>query len=247
MSGNSPLWRGYDTGYASWRTIQLRRWTTSGCPPRFTDAADYDRRLRQLLGIGGTADLALISWNVRLSEHLPTIEFRMADAQLTSDDTLLIAALCRALVMRAVEDVDAGGTADAPRDAVTASLAVDLPPELLSAAIVHSAHTGLGTDAFDPATGTLAPAADVVHRLLDHVEEQLASTGDREFVHDLVERLLRDGTGAARQRAAWQKNGIAGLRRLYAATIASPPYVRRSEPTAIDGPPSAAASASTPA
>jgi carboxylate-amine ligase len=247
MSGNSPLWRGYDTGYASWRTIQLRRWTTSGCPPRFTDAADYDRRLRQLLGIGGTADLALISWNVRLSEHLPTIEFRLADALLTSDDTLLIAALCRALVMRAVEDVDAGGTADAPRDAVTASLAVDLPPELLSAAIVHSAHTGLGTDAFDPATGTLAPAADVVHRLLDHVEEQLASTGDREFVHDLVERLLRDGTGAARQRAAWQKNGSAGLRRLYAATIASPPYVRRSEPTAIDGPPSAAASASTPA
>jgi len=223
MSGNSPLWRGNDTGYASWRTIQLRRWTTAGCPPSFTDAADYDRRLRQLLGIGGTGDLALISWNVRLSEHLPTIEFRMADAQLTADDTMLIAALCRALVMRAIDDVEAGGTAAEPHDAVAASLTLDLPPELLSAAIVHSAHTGLSAETFEPATGALAPAADAVGRLLDHVEEQLTREGDRELVHELAARMLREGTGAARQRAAWQKNGIAGLRRLYAATIAAQP------------------------
>ena len=93
ISANSPLWRGYDTGFDSWRTILLRRWTTSGCPPSFVDAADYDRRIRRLLGIGGTADLALIAWAVRLSEHLPTIEFRMGDAQLDAESTLLITAL----------------------------------------------------------------------------------------------------------------------------------------------------------
>lgn len=228
MSGNSPLWRGYDTGYASWRTIQLRRWTTSGCPPQFTDAADYDRRLRQLLGIGGMTDLALVAWNVRLSERLPTIEFRMADAQLTADDTILLAALCRALVMRALDDLEAGGTAGTVADAIVGGDPVDLPPELLSAAIVHSALTGLSADAFDPATGTLGPAPDVVRRLIAHVDEQLNRSGDRELVHELAERLLREGTGAARQRAAWQKNGIAGLRRLYAATIAAPPHVHRS-------------------
>ncbi|HEX6955834.1 MAG TPA: YbdK family carboxylate-amine ligase, partial [Agromyces sp.] len=113
MTGNSPLWRGNVTGYESWRTIQLRRWTTAGCPPRFADAADYDRRTRQLLGLGGMADLALIAWNVRLSEHLPTIEFRMADAQLTADDTLLVAALCRALVMQSIDAVERDGLAAA--------------------------------------------------------------------------------------------------------------------------------------
>lgn len=230
MTGNSPLWRGYVTGYESWRTIQLRRWTTAGCPPRFADAADYDRRIRQLLGMGGMADLALIAWNVRLSEHLPTIEFRMADAQLTTDDTLLVAALCRALVMQTIDAVE--------RDGIVAAAGVrpvrsandpdpDVPPELLSAAIVHSAHTGLSSTAFDPASGCLVPAPDLVRRLERHLAEPLERMGDREVVHELVERLLRDGTGAARQLAAWRRNGVAGLRRLYASTITASPSTAR--------------------
>ena len=98
VSSNSPLWRGHDTGYDSWRTVLLRRWTTSGCPPAFIDAADYDRRAARLLGIGGTVDLGVFMWDVRLSAHLPTIEFRMADAQLDARSTLLIAALCRFVI-----------------------------------------------------------------------------------------------------------------------------------------------------
>lgn len=230
MTGNSPLWRGNVTGYESWRTIQLRRWTTAGCPPRFADAADYDRRTRQLLGLGGMADLALIAWNVRLSEHLPTIEFRMADAQLTTDDTLLVAALCRALVVESVDAVE--------RDGIVAATGVrpvrsaddpdpDVPPELLSAAIVHSAHAGLSSTAFDPASGCLVPAPDLVRWLERHLAEPLERMGDREVVRELVERLLRDGTGAARQLAAWRRSGVAGLRRLYASTITAAPSTGR--------------------
>lgn len=240
MTGNSPLWRGNVTGYESWRTIQLRRWTTAGCPPRFADAADYDRRTRQLLGLGGMADLALIAWNVRLSEHLPTIEFRMADAQLTADDTLLVAALCRALVMQSADAVERDGLVAAagmrpvrPADHPDP----DIPPELLSAAIVHSAHTGLSSTAFDPASGCLVPAPDLVRRLERHLAEPLERMGDREVVHELVERLLRDGTGAARQLAAWRRNGIAGLRRLYASTITALPSTSRVAPAERPEPP----------
>jgi carboxylate-amine ligase len=221
MTGNSPLWRGNVTGYESWRTVQLRRWTTAGCPPRFADAADYDRRINGMLGFGGLADLALIAWNVRLSEHLPTIEFRMADAQLTADDTLLVAAVCRALVQRAVDEHDRFGADPA---AVRPLRSVDdpdpdVPPELLSAATLHAAHAGLSGEAFDPATGRPAPAPELVRRLERHLAEPLERTGAREFVHQLLGRLLRDGTGAARQIAAWNRNGMPGLRRLYAATI----------------------------
>jgi carboxylate-amine ligase len=230
MTGNSPLWRGHETGYESWRTIQLRRWTTAGCPPRFADAADYDRRIRQLLGVGGTTDLALIAWNVRLSEHLPTIEFRMADAQLTTDDTLLVAALCRALVLRAIDEVERAGLVAAanvrpvrPADEPDP----DVPPELLSAATLHSAHIGLTGTAFDPASGCLVPAPTLVRRFERYLAEPLERMGDREVVRELVERLLRDGTGAARQVAAWRRNGLAGLRRLYASTITAAPTARR--------------------
>lgn len=225
LSGNSPFWRGYVTGYHSWRTIQLRRWPTSGCPPRFLDAADYDRRIRQLIGHAGTKDLALIAWNVRLSEHLPTIEFRMADAQLTADDTLLVAALCRALVVRAIDEFERAGQDHAAmlrRMRSTDDPDLDLPPELLSAGIVHAALTGIAGDGFDPATGGLAPAPELLRRLERYLAEPLERLGDRTVVRELIRRLLRDGTGATRQMQAFQRNGRAGLRRLFAATIAAP-------------------------
>ncbi|QEO14880.1 YbdK family carboxylate-amine ligase [Agromyces intestinalis] len=211
MSGNSPFFRGFDTGYESWRTIQLRRWPTAGSPPRFRDANDYDRRIQALLGMAGISDVHLIMWNVRLSEQLPTIEFRMADAQLTAEDTLLIAAVCRGLVEYAIDT--AGGP---PREA-------DMPAELLSAAVMHAAHTGLRGLMYDPATRDLADARVVLERLLERIGPYLERSGDAPRVADLVARLLQAGTGAIRQRAAFRRGGTEGLERLFAATICNDP------------------------
>jgi len=207
MTGNSPFWRGYDTGYESWRTVQLRRWPTAGSPPRFIDANDYDRRIRGLLGIGGMNDLALIAWNVRLSEHLPTIEFRMADAQLSAEDTLLVAGLCRALVAHAIETDG--------RDVEE----TDIAPELLSAAILHSAHAGLRAQVYDPVERALVDARAVIDRLFDLVGPQLEAAGDLHAIADLVARLTQLGTGAARQRNAFLRGGSEGLGRLLESTL----------------------------
>lgn len=211
ISTNSPLWRGHDTGYDSWRTILLRRWTIAGCPPSFIDAADYDRRVHRLLGIGGTKDLGLISWDVRLSEHLPTIEFRMADAQLDVESTLLVAALCRAVVSHALTRPEATDAA--------ANASAEVPPELLSAALLHSAHHGMRADVFDPISGGLAPAGDVLGRFVLMVADELEEEGDLDAVQSSVRRLRRAGTGAERQRAAFAIDGMAGVRRLLDATI----------------------------
>ena len=211
MAANSPLWRGFDTGYDSWRTILLRRWTISGCPPSFRDAADYDRRIHRLLGIGATSDLALIAWDVRLSEHLPTIEFRMGDAQLDAESTLLIAALCRALVTHSIRRPRATHAAT--------NESAGVPPELLSAALQHSAHFGMREQVFDPLAGGLAPADEVLRRFLGMLEPDLRTVGDLEAVEEAASRLLRDGTGAERQRAAFVADGLPGVRRLLDATI----------------------------
>ena len=213
MSANSPLWRGQDTGHDSWRTVLLRRWTTSGCPPAFVDAADYDRRIKRLLGIGGTVDLGVIMWDVRLSEHLPTVEFRMADAQLDAHTTLLVAALCRAFVTHSLSVPAAQSTA------VAASAAV--PSELLSAALLHSAHHGMRHEVFDPVTGALAPAQDCLNGLVRMLESELVDSGDAAPVRDAVARLAVDGTGAERQRAAFRHGGIQGVRRTLSTSLTS--------------------------
>jgi glutamate---cysteine ligase / carboxylate-amine ligase len=189
LSGNSPFWRGVDTGFASWRTIMMQRWVTHGCPPRFEDAADYDRRLRQLVGIGGTIDVETVAWNARLSEHYPTVEFRVFDAQLTPEDSVLLAALARGLVERAL---------------VSEAAAVE--PELLTAALWHAARDGLSDRLV--LDGELVPAAVAVDALLDHV---LLSDADSTLVRDGVQALTEGGIGASRQRTAYAANGMVGL------------------------------------
>jgi glutamate---cysteine ligase / carboxylate-amine ligase len=196
LSGNSPFWRGADTGFCSWRSIILRRWVTAGCPPSFEDAADYDRRVRQLVGVGGTVDVETVAWNARLSEHWPTLEFRVFDAQLEAADSVLLASLARGLVAVALDE-----RAARP----------DPVPELLDASLWHAARDGIDNSLVHPFTGTLEPARAVVDALLDHVREHLERENDIDFVTDGLDRMFRDGTGARRQRTAHASGSIIRL------------------------------------
>ena len=203
ISGNSPFWRGRDTGFESWRAVIMRRWATTGCPPAFTDAADYDRRLRRLVGVAGTVDTATVAWYARLSERYPTLEVRVADAQIDPGSAVLLAALVRALVVTGLADADRGVPPP------------ELEPELLDASLFHASRDGVGGRLLHPVTRELAPARTVVDGLLRHVDDALSIAGDRLRVAALLDRLWVSGTGAQAQRRALQSGGLAGLRELY--------------------------------
>lgn len=207
LSGNSPFWKGRDTGFASWRSVHARRWSTAGCPPPFVDAADYDRRTRRLVGVGGTYDLHTIWWSARLAERYPTVEVRVCDAQLDTPGTLLLTALIRALVSTAL--------VDALRD--TPPIQVD--PELLDASLWHAARDGLQDGLVNPVTGDLEPAASVVAALLRTVADALDDAGDGDRVRVLLERLRSLGSGAQRQRAALHDGGPAALVALFDRSV----------------------------
>jgi glutamate---cysteine ligase / carboxylate-amine ligase len=197
MSANSPFWCGKDTTFGSWRAIQYRRWTTAGCPPVFANAADYDRRTQALIGIGVTPDKGSISWSARLSARHPTVEIRVADAQLEPSTTLFLALLGRALVATSM---------DRPTNPP-----VDPGPELLDAALWHAARHGLSGELVHPVEGKLAPATEAIESLLDETHQALKAAGDLAIVTALAEQLLLIGTGADRQRHAFARNGKEGL------------------------------------
>ncbi|MBT2503439.1 glutamate--cysteine ligase [Curtobacterium sp. ISL-83] len=207
LLGNSPYWRGADTGFASWRAVHMRRWTTVGAPPVFRDAGDYRDRIDRLVGIGGISDTKMVWWVARLAEFHPTVEVRLADAQLDVDSTLLYAALVRALVDTAVQDARDGR---AP---------LEVPPELLDAALWHAARDGVGGTLLDPRDGLMHPADDVVDALLAAVDDALTANGDREAVHRVVARIRLEGTGAQRQRQAVRTGGRGALRELYRSAL----------------------------
>lgn len=210
LGANSPFWEGRDTGFASWRTVVFGRWPISGSPPFFTGAEHYEEQVTALLATGVVSDRGQLYWHARLSDDYPTLEVRAPDVQLDVDSAVTLAGLTRALVVTALHE----DRRDLP--ALTPS------PEILQAAGWHAARRGLSADLVDPRTATSSPAAVVVGAMLDRLTPALEELGDVDRVTSGVQRLLDQGTGAARQRAALAAGGTKALLDLIAPQPAQP-------------------------
>lgn len=195
LAGNSPFWLGQDTGYASYRSELWRRWPMSGTPQWFDSDAEYNAVTKTLVATGVVRDPTKIYWDVRPSERYATLEFRIADVQLTVDEAVMVAGLARALARTCHEQALSGEREQVPRG------------ELLLAAKWLAARDGASGQLLDPDTMQPAPARVVVDRFLRLLRPALETHGDWEEVSALVERTLRRGTGAARQRAAFARAG----------------------------------------
>jgi carboxylate-amine ligase len=199
LAANSPLWRGRDTGFSSWRYLVSARWPVSGVPPRFRDAEDYRHRTRDLVDRGMVADIGQLYWLVRASARFPTLEVRACDVQMRADEAAALAGLVRAVVMTVLAESDAGLPTPAP------------PPELLEAAAWHAARYGLAGDVHDPHDLCLRPAAEVLHDALDYVKPALYRAGDQRYVSQVVDRMLDEGNGAIRVRRVLAESGWPGV------------------------------------
>lgn len=193
LSANSPYWDGRDTGYASWRTTTWGRWPVAGPPPYFESPSHFEDLVDGFLSTGTLTDRAGLYWDIRPSHHLPTLEFRAADATATADDTVLLAGIVRAMTATALTAMEAGEPA--PR----------CSPELLRAACWHAARDGIGGNGIDTATGHLTPAATQIEQLLSLLRPALDRHGDTQLVHALWARLRTQGGRAEAQRAAFHR------------------------------------------
>lgn len=188
LSTNSPLWRGRDTRWASYRYVVQRAWPTATPAPRCPDAASYDAALAARLAAGDAMDPGSVYWFARLSPRYPTVEIRIADTCLAVEDAVLIGSLCRALVATALP-----GTAS--------SLFTEVPERLLSASLRSAAQGGLDAIIVDPRGRVLRRGRQVLAELVDLVAPALDAAGDGPLVAELVDRRLRRGSGSERQRA----------------------------------------------
>jgi carboxylate-amine ligase len=191
LSTNSPYWQGEDTGYASFRTEMWRRWPISGPPEPFSSRSEYDDLVRTLLTVGAIDDPARVYFDIRPSARFATLEFRVADAALTVGDTVTVAGLTRALVRTCHADATTGRPAPALR------------PELLRSAMWRAARYGVAATLVDFEAGRSRPAPEVVDGFLSLLRPALEESGEWDVVRDGVARILRDGSGAARQRAVF--------------------------------------------
>ena len=196
LSASSPFWNGQDTGYASIRSIMWQRWPSAGPTGPLESAADYDNLVEDLIRTGVLADAGMAYFDVRPSDHVPTLELRVCDACPIVDDAVMIAGLFRAAVRQAIDDIEAG----VPHRPIAVPLQ--------RAAMWQAARGGLsGSLLDDQARPQPVEAEQVVRSALERLRPHLEKLGDHDEVSALVEAALARGNSADRQRAAFAERG----------------------------------------
>lgn len=197
LGANSPFWFGRDSGMASSRSAVIRAYPGRGIPPVLRSWDDYLETLQAVRDGGGPADHTMVWWDARPQPRLGTVELREVDVQTSLDSASAIAALARAAVRRAVEN---------PSDA-------HAPEQALHWSSFRAARDGLEADVYhDGRPVPLRVAAGEVLAALDG--------GDPEL--ELVEKIVRDGNGADRQREMHSRGGMPGLLRYLAEATTWP-------------------------
>lgn len=159
----------------------------------------YRRVVTRLVETGVLMDEGMVYFDSRLCRHHPTVEVRVADVCLRTEDAALIAVLVRALVESASREWN-DGVDPAP-----------VPTLLLRMAAWQASNCGLRGQLLDFGTFTPAPAADVVQALVDFVAPVLEEQGELGLVRQGIGRILAEGTGSLLQREPFHAGGLAAV------------------------------------
>ena len=195
LSANSPFWLGADTGYASYRMQVWGRLPSAGQPAPFESLEEYDTLVKALVASDVVAEPTKIYWDIRLSEHAETIEFRIMDVCSRVDEAVALAGLSRALVRTCHEQAER----EEPYPKVR--------PELVRAAHWRASRDGLDAELVDLEAGRAVPAREMIEKLLAFARAALEESGDWEEVSSLARETLEQGNGATRQRRAYERTG----------------------------------------
>jgi carboxylate-amine ligase len=196
LSSNSPFWNGRYSGLRSYRAIVWRRLLRSGIPALFDTTSDFDRYVDHLVQTGCIDNAKRIWWDIRPHPFFGTVEFRIADMPTTLEDTIALAALSQALVMK-----------------LTWLYERKITTPVLSSVYIEenkwrAARYGLDGEYVDFVQDRRMTMRDAIHEMLDFVDDVIDDLGSRREINYL-RMLLADpqGTGADRQIAVYQKTG----------------------------------------
>jgi carboxylate-amine ligase len=191
---NSPYAGGKSRGCLSWRHFDFGTWPQARPAPILTESA-YTRQMDFWMSDGKILDRRMMYWYARPSEHVPTVEIRVADANWDLDVVMLLVLLARGLGTALLAEIRAG---------------VYFPQ--ISRRQVQRAHrlaatTGLAGPGISPLNGAALSMSACLQLLLERARPGLEAAGDVELVAELMAALHVRRTGAERQLALVQGGG----------------------------------------
>jgi carboxylate-amine ligase len=200
LSANSAYWHGRDSGFATARAQLFRGYPRAIVPRPFAGWDDYAETVERWVAAADTADYSFLWWDLRPHPKLGTVEVRAMDAQSRPRAVLGIAALVHSL---AVACADGHGEIESA--------------EAITESSFRAGRDGLAARVWS--RGANRPLREVAADALALARAYARDLGEEDALHE-VERILAEGNGATRMRAAHARGGMAAVLELLARETA---------------------------
>lgn len=194
LSTSSPFWMGRDTGLKSFRTTIFRRFPRTGVPDHFGSWSDYEGYVNTLIHTGCIDNGKKIWWDVRPHPNFGTLEFRVCDVPTRVEESIAIAALTQAIVVKL-------------HRLYTQNMGFRLYRRaLIEENKWRAARYGLDGKLIDFGKRKEVLMRDLALELIAFVDDVVDDLGSRSAV-DYIHEILRNGTSAERQLRVFKETG----------------------------------------
>ena len=194
LSASSPFWIGMNTGLKSYRSKVFDRFPRTNIPDIFNSWADYENLVNLLVRTRCMDNAKKIWWDVRPHPFFSTLEVRICDLPMRVDETIALAALVQATVVK-LHRLHARNQGWRQYGRA-----------LIMENKWRAARYGLDGMLIDFGRECEVPERELIMEYLDFVDDVVDELDSREEVEH-IQWILDNGTGADRQLKAFDKSG----------------------------------------
>ncbi|MCF2490891.1 carboxylate-amine ligase [Dyadobacter sp. CY347] len=194
LSTNSPFWCGRNTGFKSYRSKVFDKFPRTGIPDSFSSAAEYDEYVNLLIKTKCIDNGKKIWWDIRVHPFFDTIEFRMCDVPMRTDETICLAAIMQALVAK-IHKLHRMNLTFRPYHRM-----------LINENKWRAARYGIHGKLIDFGKQEEVEYNVLVVELLEFIEDVIDELGSRKEI-EYIHQIMAMGTGADRQLAVFEETG----------------------------------------
>jgi len=194
LSCNSPFWCGRNTGFKSYRSKVFDKFPRTGIPDFFSSAAEYDEYINLLIKTKCIDNGKKIWWDIRLHPFFNTIEFRMCDVPMRTDETICLAAIMQALVAK-IHKLHRMNLGFRPYHRM-----------LINENKWRAARYGIQGKLIDFGKQEEVEYKILAGELLEFIDDVVDELGSRKEI-EYIHQIMAMGTGADRQLAVFEETG----------------------------------------
>ncbi len=192
LSTNSPFWEGRQTGYKSFRTKVFEKFPRTGIPDHFGSIEEYDNYIKLLVKTNCIDNAKKIWWDLRVHPFFNTVEFRICDIPMTTQETIAIAGLFQAICAKLYK----------LRSQNLNFMMYNR--RLITENKWRASRYGIDGNMIDFGKESEVNTRVLIYELLDFVDDVIPHLGSKNAI-GYVHKMLEQGTGADRQLKVYEQ------------------------------------------